>query len=136
MGERRTTNPLEAFTFVPGTRVIDVGRGVVYRPLRSWHSGVFAGERLVREPGEDKSGCIIGKLGALDVCMPPYSYTHRLYWNVNDPEKYVSCFLSYPNGMGPIPTYFWEVMLNDVERFDSEEEAEEAIRNAIGEVRT
>ncbi len=32
--------------FIPGTRTIPVGGGVVYRALRSWHSGTFSGERL------------------------------------------------------------------------------------------
>lgn len=32
--------------FLPCTRNVDVGDGVMYRPIRSWHGGTFAGEQL------------------------------------------------------------------------------------------
>ncbi len=115
--------------FVPCTRAISVGAGVVYRPLRSWHSGVFAGERLDIVNG-DRSGCVIKSQYCRDGVAPiPYTYTHRLYWNAEG--RTVSAFLSYPNGMGCSESYFWEAMLEDVERFWSEEEMEDAVRAAL-----
>lgn len=120
--------------FIPATRAVPIGRDVVYRPIRSWHSGTFAGEGL-RTVGDDASGCVIGEMRGFDVAMLPKSVTHRIYWNIDKPEQSVSAFLSYPNGLGSRNTYFWEMMLpegEDVERFDSEEEMELVIRNTIG----
>lgn len=135
MSESRTPSapdPLARFSFVPATRAISVGRGVVYRPLRSWHSGVFAGERLPSDRG-DRSGCVLGQLRGLDVTVPPKTYTHRLYWNSDDPTKFVSCFLSYPNGMSIVGEYHWEASIDgEIARFSSEDEAERAILDAIG----
>lgn len=124
----------EEEVFVPATRAISIGNGVVYRPIRSWHSGVYAGERRTIVSG-DASGCIMQHPSGLDVTMVPRSYTHRLYWNVADPSKTISAFLSYPDAMGySHGTYFWEVYLGEVERFLTEEECEAAIINAIGSI--
>lgn len=117
-----------ALDFLPATREISIGRGVVYRPIRSWHSGTYAGERITNVHG-DRSGCVTNVPGSLTQhCPPPYTVTHRVYWNKRDPERTVSAFLSYPNGMGCCPDYFWEAMGSDEpERFPSEEECETRI---------
>lgn len=133
--------------FIPGTREIDIGRGVVYRPIKSWHSGTYAGEQAESIPGSnDGSGCCTviptplpgGRVFQRKMCDPPKTVTHRLYWNKRRPDVKVSAFLSYPNGMGftLMGAYFWEVMLpeaDDVERFEQEEEVEAAILNCIGD---
>jgi hypothetical protein len=119
--------------FVPATREISIGRGVLYRPVRSWHSGTYAGERL-ESVGGDRSGCIVGELGGgLKVTTPPRTVTHRVYWNASDPEDRISAFLSYPDGMSGVSEYHWEAMADDVERFVKEEELESWILDQIGD---
>lgn len=64
----------------------------------------------------------------------PHSAIHRLYWRVQAPERCVSAFLSYPNGLGAVPTYFWEISIHDCERFTgarAEEEMEAAIKSFL-----
>ena len=119
--------------FVPATRAISIGGGVIYRPLRSWHTGVYAGERLTVVDG-DRSGCLYEDEPRKGLTTSPKSYTHRIYWNPDVPAVTVSAFLSYPHGMGVCDGYFWEAMLNregGPDRFGSEEECEAAIRELL-----
>ncbi len=118
----------EHLSFVPATRPITVAPGIVYRPVRSWHTGVYAGERLEIADG-DRSGCLIDGPHGSKVTFPPKTYTHRIYWRTDEPEvSYVSAFLSYPHGMGSCDGYFWEAMIgSEVERYTSEEELEAAV---------
>lgn len=118
--------------FIPGTREIAIGSGVVYRPIRSWHANVYAGEGITRVNG-DGSGCL--REGPGEWCNRPYTVTHRLYWNKKDPERTWSVFLSYPDAMGCCPSYFWELYgpgVEEVERFDHEDEMEERVRVLAG----
>jgi len=118
--------------FIPTTMARHVGRGVYFRPIRSWHSGVLAGERKTEERG-DASGCMFrDKHHGLDVATIPRTVTHRLYWHESNPEATISAFLSYPDAMGARPVYFWEANIvqddgDGIARFDSEKECEEAI---------
>lgn len=98
------TPPDPLSTFIPCTREVSIGDGVVYRPIRSWHSGTFGGERLPQNKNGDRSGCVYPD-GSMN---PPLTVTSRLYWNVARPEDTISAFLSYPNGMGCLSEYFWE----------------------------
>ncbi len=118
--------------FIPATRAVSIGHGIVYRPIRSWHSGVLAGERYDPKPREDRSGCIVGQLRGLDVTQPPRTVTHRIYWSPDRPKRWISAFLSYPNGMSCVDHYHWEVLIDgEVERFSTEEECEAAIVAAL-----
>ncbi len=119
--------------FVPATRAISIGGGVVYRPLRSWHTGVYAGERRTIVGG-DRSGCLYEDVARAGLTTSPKSYTHRVYWNPDFPGATISAFLSYPHGMGVCDGYFWEAMIDREEgpsRFDSEEGCEAAIVDAL-----
>lgn len=120
--------------FIPGTREISIGGGVVYRPIRSWHSGTYAGEKLESLPNTtDRSGCVMGQLRGITVSTLSYTVTHRVYWNVAKPDEMISCFLSYPGGMGCCDRYFWEALIDgEPVRFFDEAEAEKAIRDTIG----
>lgn len=120
----------KAEDFIPGTREVEIGRGVVYRPIRSWHSGTYAGERKRVQEDGDTSGCIDEKGRPYG---RPYTVTHRLYWNRRDPERRVSVFLSYPGAMGACPEYFWEAYIADVERFATEGECEARILQELGD---
>jgi hypothetical protein len=119
--------------FVPATREIAIGDGVVYRPIRSWHSGTYAGEGLLRMPSGDRSGCVDDDGST----QPPLTVTHRLYWNVAKPEDMISAFLSYPGAMGCCDEYFWEAYIgDDVERWTgetAEADMEKAILGALGD---
>lgn len=123
--------------FIPATVARSIGDGVFFRPIRSWHSGTFAGEKLDSIPGsDDRSGCLYTERvgGILRTCSPPMTVTHRLYWHERDPSKTLSAFLSYPNAMGCSEEYFWEaygIDPEDVTRYfgdDAETEMETAIR--------
>jgi len=119
--------------FLPCTREIEIAPGIVYRPVRSWHAGNLAGERL-REEGGDRSGCVFN-VGAREVTNPPYTATHRLYWSKERPDATISAFLSYPGGMGACQEYFWEAYIGDEpERFtgdNAEVEMESAIARSL-----
>jgi hypothetical protein len=134
---KRATNELSqrhGLLFVPATRAIHIGENVFYRPLRSWSTGVYAGE-LLEVVGSDRSGCADPKKeGQLQKCCVPRTYTHRLYWHDDEPAYTVSAFLSYPNAMGYTGgnEYFWEVNLQDCKRFTgpkAEEKLERLILN-------
>lgn len=122
--------------FIPTTMARHIGDGVYFRPIRSWHSGTLAGEGRKPKDGEDGSGMLMREdYKGLRVCMPPYTVTHRLYWHESEPSKTISCFLSYPNGMGASDQYFWEsygiTEDGDIDRYfgeNAEAEMEEAMR--------
>jgi len=116
--------------WLPATMEREIAPNIVFRPIRSWHTGVFAGEGLTKLPNtDDRSGCILGKLCSIDVCAPPGSVTHRIYWN-RITGKALSSFLSYPNSLGVCDTYFWEIYPSasgQPKRFLSEEKMEAAV---------
>lgn len=101
--------------WIPTTKKVSVTEKVVYRPIRSWHSGTFAGEGLYKIPGtNDGSGCLWKEKfkGILPVTSPPCSVTHRLYWHIDNPRKRFSAFLSYPQALGAANEYFWECFID------------------------
>jgi hypothetical protein len=129
--------------FIPCTREISIGDGVVYRPIRAWHSNTYAGEGTETQPHGDRSGCVryeTTPYGREGRCSPPKTVTARMYWNVANPKDTVSAFLSYPDGMGCCSEYFWEALGTradgDIERWtgdDAEAQMEEAVRAALGD---
>lgn len=132
--------------FIPCTMARHIGGGVLFRPIKSWHSATYAGEGLDKMPGgEDRSGCVfsgtvIGRDGSPitmeKLCMVPYTVTHRIYWHESDPDKTVSAFLSYLNAMGYCGDgeYFWETygISDDIERFTGDS-AEQEMETFISE---
>ena len=106
--------------FIPTTTAREIARGIVFRPVRSWHSDTFAGEQITERHG-DGSGCM-KLVDGMKMCPIPYTVTHRLYWNVKNPDYTISAFLSYPDAMGISGgEYFWETLGTekdgDIERF-------------------
>lgn len=129
--------------FIPCTSARAIGKGIFFRPIKSWHSATYAGEKLIKIPGsDDGSGCMrLESLHGLPVCGIPYSVTHRLYWHERNPSKTISAFLSYPDAMGCSDgAYFWEaygVENNDVSRYfgdSAEDEMEAAIKTKLLEL--
>ncbi len=123
---------MKAWDFIPCTREIEIADGVRYRPIRSWHSGTYAGEGRDVVDG-DRSGCAWSHDGML-VTMVPRTVVHRAYWNVKHPDRWVSAFLSYPGAMGAERVYFWEANIpsdgDSITRFvgdNAEAEMEAAI---------
>ncbi len=116
--------------FVPCTREVQIADGIVYRPIRSWHSGTYAGEQRDIVDG-DRSGCAWRDRDGLMVTMIPRSVTHRAYWHRKDPSRWVSAFLSYPGAMGACSSYFWEANIpsdgDSITRYVDEAEMEAAI---------
>lgn len=119
--------------FIPGTIERNVAKNIVFRPIKMWHSGTFAGEKLEKIPGsEDHSGCmrkVMFKGHEWEMCPLPYTVTHRWYWHKKNQERTISAFLSYPNAMGCSDRYFWEIYpyKGDVGRFDNEKEMEKSV---------
>ncbi len=115
-------------TFIPCTLTRSIGNGVVFRPIKSWHSATFAGEGLLKIPeSDDGSGCVRPSTeGSYQkLCPIPLTVTHRLYWHESNPDKTISAFLSYPEAMGYYgdKEYFWEIYGtgDDIERFGGEQ---------------
>jgi len=129
--------------FIPCTSPRAIGDGIFFRPVRSWHSNSFAGEKITERNG-DRSGCAwVEKFHGLEVCSIPLTVTHRLYWHESDPSKTISAFLSYPDGMGYSDgEYFWEALgiePDDVTRYfgaDAETELETAIKQTLTKATT
>ena len=118
-------------TYVPCTMERSIGHSIVFRPIKSWHSLSYAGEKLTTAPNsDDHSGCVNDD----GMCRAPLTVTHRVYWK-DDEDDYISAFLSYPRGMAHYgkdgEEYFWEIYgptrFEDVERYTSEKEMEERI---------
>ena len=116
--------------FIPATMEREIAKDIVFRPIKSWHSNTYAGEKEEHLPNEtDRSGCA-RKIDGLWYCPIPLSVTHRKYWHRKNPKYTISAFLSYPNGLGAVDKYFWEALgtINKYEeRFFSEEEMERKI---------
>jgi len=121
--------------FIQKTMERKVSGQIVFRPIKSWHSNTYAGERLEKMPfsKEDGSGCM-RRVNGMNMCYIPFTVTHRLYWHKKNPKEKISVFLSYPDGMGACEEYFWEVYSirkdGDIKRFygdNAEEEMEKEI---------
>jgi len=124
--------------FIPGTKERHVTPDIVFRPIRSWHCNTYAGEGLFNNHG-DGSGCLIKdkEKDLFKICHQPKAVTHRIYWHKNHPGEHISSFLSYPDGMGAVPSYFWEIYpveseegYSDIERFygdNAEQEMEKRV---------
>jgi len=132
----------ENVLFIPCTMEREIAKDIVFRPIKSWHSNTFAGEKLLEMPGsEDRSGCmklIKDKGYQMEMCMIPYTVTHRVYWHRKNPENMISAFLSYPEAMGCSDgEYFWEALgtaKEDIERFfgdSAEHDMEKKIIKAL-----
>jgi hypothetical protein len=116
--------------FVPCTREIEIAQNIVYRPVRMWHTGVYAGENIASVHG-DGSGCV-QQINGQAMTNVPATVTHRAYWNRSRPDVCVSAFLSYPGAMGACEEYFWEAMLmNGAPDAENEQEAEDAASDPI-----
>ena len=125
------------YDFIPCTLERKISKNIVWRPIKSWHSATYAGEKLEKIPNkEDRSGCMRIQFNyPQECCDIPKTVTHRIYWNKNT-NDYISAFLSYPDGMGCSTEYFWEIypVNNDLERFfgeNAEQEMEDKIKKLL-----
>ena len=109
----------------------EVAPGIFMTNKKHWAMNSSAGEGLTIMNG-DASGCLLTeKVSNLKVCLQPHVAIYRHYWSK---KGKISCFLSYPDGMGYAKgKYFWEIyslegnLLDDIERFFTEKECEERI---------
>jgi len=117
--------------YIPGTKSIDIGDGISYRPHKHWGMNVYAGEGLFSYNG-DASGCLHGDKSERwrATCSRPIVVFQRIY---TKGDKQVSAVLSYPDGLSAINHYFWEIYPyhDDIGCFDTEEEMEEAVKEAL-----
>ena len=111
------------------TQPLSLRKGIFVEDKQHWAMNVGAGEGL-RSIRGDSSGC----LDADGKCRPPYVAIYRHYWSR---KGRISCFLSYPDGMGSMPTYFWEIyclegdLFEDIERFGTEGELLKRIKELL-----
>ena len=120
------------------TKPIAIAPGIYREDKMHWAMNSYAGLG-VSEVNGDSSGCIYRRLSereGLKLCLVPKVAIYRHYWSS---KGKISCFLSYPNGMGMLDDFFWEVyslegdLFDDIERFDTEEECEAWIINKLKE---
>lgn len=111
------------------TQPLPLGKGIFVEDRQHWAMNSYAGEGL-REVGADASGC----LGMDGKCQPPRIAIYRHYWSK---KGKISCFLSYPNGMGSRNQYFWEIyslegnLFDDIERFNTEGELLKRVKELL-----
>lgn len=112
--------------YPPGvTKKQELAPGVFKEDKRHWALGSYAGEGRMTFGG-DSSGCLNGK----GLTRRPLIAIYRHY---TSEKGIISCFLSYPDGMGVVANYFWEIcslegeLFEGVERFSSEAECEQRI---------
>jgi hypothetical protein len=108
----------------------EIAPGIFMDNKKHWGMNSYAGEGRT-EMGADSSGCLRKDSGSLELCPRPHVAIYRHYWSK---KGKISCFLSYPNGMGYEDGYFWEIytigdkeLFDDIERFSTESECEKAI---------
>lgn len=120
-----------AFGFDKVTKRHSIGDGIRWRYYKHWAQNVWAGEGRYKVDG-DRSGCLYDDgLG----CSRPLVFLARLY---KKGRKEISALLSYPNGIGAVDTYFWEILPTrgfkgyyNCERFTSEVRMERRIRQLM-----
>lgn len=116
----------------PGLKWHAVG-GIEWNLYKHWGQGVWAGEGLEVVNG-DRSGCI-KFIGVERYTSPPVIVQARTYRS-NSTGASLSAVYSYPMGIGLVDHYFWEIYPgrdgDNPERFDSEDEMEQAIKEILG----
>jgi hypothetical protein len=125
--------------FIPGTMEREIAPDIVFRPVRSWHGGTYAGEGLTEVKG-DRSGCLLYKDG-MDMTSRPLSVTHRIYWNRKNPKITISAILSYPDGICSGNVYVWETLGTSssgiaTEHFMNEKEMEDKIIKVLSSIKS
>jgi hypothetical protein len=117
-------------TFFPGLSTRELTPFIYWRFYKHWGQGYAAGEGL-KHIGGDRSGCLDDD-GRTD---RPFVVQARLYESL---KGKVSAVYSYPNGLGAVDHYFWEIMPiegeldHEVERFDTEGPMERRIIELLG----
>jgi hypothetical protein len=135
---------MKKIDFIPATMERKIAKDIVFRPMKSWHSMTYAGEKLTKMPNsEDRSGCM-RDVNGMPMTSIPYTVTHRVYWHKKHPkENTISAFLSYPDAMGSSGgEYFWETLgtskNRDIERFfgdDAEAKMEKKIIRVLSRMK-
>ena len=116
----------------PGLHVRHLTLSITWRFYKHWGQGYLAGEGITERHG-DRSGCL-KMINGLPYVNAPFVAQARLYESA---KGWISAVYSYPNGIGLIDTYFWEIyspdLLSDPERFTSEEKMEKRVAEILGD---
>lgn len=117
----------------PGLRTRQLTDTISWRFYKHWGQNWPAGEGLEILNG-DRSGCVFDINGMKWTGVPSVVQA-RVY---EGPKGWISAVYSYPHGIGYMPDYFWEIyapetpdLMEDVERFDTEEEMEARVTELL-----
>lgn len=115
----------------PGLKKRQLTETISWEYYKHWGQCYCAGEGLEEMHG-DHSGCI-HRINGTEWTNPPSVVQARVYKGF---KGAVSAVYSYPYGIGLEDHYFWEIygrdgVETDVERYDTEEEMEERIKEIL-----
>lgn len=138
----------DEFGFEKVTMWHSIGNGIKWRYYRHWGQNHWAGEGysdLKKFGRDDRSGCLSkdckvqtpldapgkGSWLTMDMVTPPMVFLAREYFKG---KERISAVLSYPDGLGAVDRYFWEIWPDkngDCSRFFSEKEMETAVKRLL-----
>lgn len=136
--------------YIPGTnwKKMERSKKIEWREAVHWAMNYYAGLRNSRqdirqwddrqyEDGKpmNYSGDIHGEIsvGYYSMSLPGVCL-YRHYRLIGTEYPIMSSFLSYPNAMGALDTFFWEVypdLDGDITRFETEEEMEAYVKKCF-----
>lgn len=98
---------------------------------KHWGQGYLAGEGRTDINGDHSGG--LHRINGMRMTSAPCVVQARTY---EGSRGWLSAIYSYPNGIGVNDSYFWEIyspdLLEDPERFETEEEMEQRVKEILG----
>ena len=118
----------------PGLHPRHLTDSISWRFYKHWGQCYLAGEGRTDLNGDHSGG--LEMIRSLPMTSAPCVVQARIY---ESDKGWVSAVYSYPNGIGIVDHYFWEIyspgsdLMSDVERFDTEDEMEQRITELLDE---
>lgn len=112
----------------PGLRTRHLTECITWTFAKHWGQGYLAGEGITNINGDYSGG--LRMIEDLPYTNAPCVAQARVY---RGPRGWVSAVYSYPNGIGAVSRYFWEIytpdqtLMDECERFTEEEAMEHRI---------
>ena len=116
----------------PGLHARQLTDSISWTFYKHWGQGYLAGEGLTNLHGDFSGG--LKMINDQPMTSAPCVAQARIYESA---KGWISAVYSYPNGIGIEDHYFWEIyspdsdLLSEVERFDTEDEMEQRIRELL-----
>lgn len=118
----------------PGLTTRRLTDRISWRFYKHWGQGYLAGEGIESVNGDHSGGLDI--IHGRRMTNAPCVVQARVY---EGPTGWISAVYSYPNGIGMMDNYFWEIytpdqgIMEEVERFDTEEDMEQRVIELLGQ---